>query len=82
MERVYPRAETSKQSLRGAVLVRSTYGCGILAGAVVRRSQTAHCSHLKSRVSVGLEAPKGNQRREQSGERAKQTFGSNVPDPP
>ena len=54
-----------KEGSRGAVLVPSTCGWDILAGAVVRRIQTAH-SHLRSRVSVGLEAPKGNQRGKQS----------------
>ena len=49
-------AETSKQSSRGAVLVQNTCDWDTLATAVVRRSQTAHCSHLRSRVSVGLEA--------------------------
>ena len=62
-ERVYPRVETCKQSFRGAVLVPNTYGWDTLAATVVRRSQTAHCSHLRSRVSVGLEAPKGNHER-------------------
>ena len=55
-----------KEGSRGAVLVPSTCGWDILAGAVVRRIQTSH-SHLRSRVSVGLEAPKGNQRGQQSG---------------
>ena len=58
------------------MLVQSTYGWEILAGAVVRRSQTAHLSHLRSRVSVGLEAPKGNQRGQQSGREAEHDFGS------
>ena len=59
-----------KEGSRGAVLVPSTYGWDALAATVVRRSQTAHCSHLRSRVSVGLEAPKSNQRRQQSGEKS------------
>ena len=59
--------ETCQQSLRGAVLVPSTCGWDTLAAAVVRRSQAVHCSHLRSRVSVGLEAPKSNQHRAQSG---------------
>ena len=80
--RGYDGAETCKQSSRGAVLVPSTYGWDNLAATVVRRSQAAHCSHLRSRVSVGLEAPKGNQRGSRAGRRAEQTFGSNVPDPP
>ena len=74
--------ETCKQSLRGAVLMQSTCGWDIPAATVVRRSQTTHCSHLRSRVSVGIESPKRNQHRQQGGERAEQTFGSNVPDPP
>ena len=62
------KAETCKQSLSvaSAVLVQSTYVWDILAVVVVRRILTAHCSHLRSRVSVGLEARKGNQRRQQS----------------
>ena len=64
------KAETCQQSFRGAVLVQNAYGWDALAATVVRRSQTAHCSHLRSRVSVGLEAPKGNQRRQQSGEKS------------
>ena len=76
------KAETSKQSSRGAVLVLNTYCWDILAATVVRHSQAVHCSHLRSRVSVWLEAPKGNQRRQQSGERAEQTFDNHVPDPP
>ena len=64
------KAETCKQSFRGAVLVPDTYGWDILAATVVRRSQTAHCSHLRSRVSVGLEAPKGNHEGQQSGEKS------------
>ena len=64
------KAETCQQSFRGAVLVPDTYGWDILAATVVRRSQAAHCSHLRSRVSVGLEAPKSNQRRQQSGEKS------------
>ena len=58
------------------MLVPSTCGWDTLAAAVVRRSQTAHCSHLRSRVSVGLEAPKGNQRGSRAGRRAEQTLGS------
>jgi hypothetical protein len=53
-----------------------------LAVWLVDTAQAAHCSHLRSRVSVGLEAPQGKQRVQQSRrERAEQTFGSNVPDP-
>ena len=59
--------ETCQQSLRGAVLVPSTCGWDTLAAAVVRRSQAAHCSHLRSRVSVGLEAQQSNQRGYRSG---------------
>ena len=69
-ERVHPRVETFRQSLRGAVLLQNTCGWNTLAATVARRSQTAHCSHLRARVSVGLEAPKGNQRRQQSGEKS------------
>ena len=69
-ERVYPRVETCKQSFRGAVLVPNTCGWNTLAATVVRRTQTAHRRHLRSRVSVGLEAPKSNQRRQQSGEKS------------
>ena len=82
MGQFIPRAETCKQSFRGAVLIPDTYGWDIMAATVVRRSQAANCSHLRSHVSVGIEAPKGNQRGQQRGERAEQTFGSNVPDPP
>ena len=57
-------------SFRGAVLVPNTYGWDILAATVVRRSQTAHYSHLRPRVSVGLEAPKGNHEGQQSGEKS------------
>jgi hypothetical protein len=64
------KAETCQQSFRGAVLVPNTYGWDTLAATVVRRSQTAHCSHLRSRVSVGLEAPKGNHEGQQSGEKS------------
>ena len=63
-------------------MVQSTYVWDISAVAVVRRILTAHCNHLRPRVSVGLEAPKGNQRRQQSGKGAEQTFGSNVWAPP
>ena len=59
-----------KEGSRGAVLVPSTCGWDILAGAVVRRTQTAHRRHLRSRVSVGLEAPKGNHEGQQSGEKS------------
>ena len=78
------KAETCQQSFRGAVLVPNTYGWDTLAATVVRRSQTAHCSHLRSRVSVGLEAPKIKviSAGSRAGRRAEQTFGSNVPDPP
>ena len=69
-ERVYPRVETFKQSLRGAVLLQNTCGWNTLATKVVRRSQTAHYSHLRPRVSVGLEAPKGNHEGQQSGEKS------------
>ena len=51
----------------------------VLAATVIRRSQTAHCSHLRSRVSFGLESPNGNQHQRHGGERAEQPFGSNVP---
>jgi hypothetical protein len=71
-----------KEGSRGAVLVPKTYGWDTLAATVVRRSQTAHCSHLRSRVSVGLEAPKGNQGGSRAGRRAEQTFRSHVTDPP
>jgi hypothetical protein len=69
-ERVYPRVETCQQSFRGAVLVPNTYGWDTLAATVVRRTQTAHRRHLRSRVSVGLEAPKGNHEGQQSGEKS------------
>ena len=59
-------AETGQQSFRGAVLVLSTCDWDVLATAVIRRGQAAHCSHLRSRVSVGIKAPKGNQHRQQS----------------
>ena len=42
------------------MLVQDTCGWHTLAATVVKRSQTSHYSHLRSRVSVGLEAPKGN----------------------
>ena len=62
--------ETCKQSSRGVVLVQDTCGWHTLAATVVRRNQTAHYSHLRSRVSVGLEAPKGNHEGQQSGEKS------------
>ena len=64
------KAETFKQSLRGAVLLQNTCGWNTLAATLVRRSQTAHYSHLRPRVSVGLEAPKGNHEGQQSGEKS------------
>ena len=59
-----------KEGSRGAVLVSSTCGWDTLAASVDNRSQTAHCSHLRSRVSVGLEAPKSNHEGQQCGEKS------------
>ena len=56
------RAETCKQSFRGAVVVHHNCAQVMLTGVVGGRSQTAHRSHLSSHVTVGLEAQQSNQR--------------------
>ena len=54
-------AETCQQSLRGAVLVSSTYGRDILAGVAMRRHREARNSHLDSPDTVLLSAHRSEQ---------------------
>ena len=54
-------AETCQQSLRGAVLVSSTYGRDILAGVAMRRHREARSSHLDSPDTVLLSAHRSEQ---------------------
>ena len=54
------RAETCKQSFRGAVMVLLTYGWDFLAGVVVQANQTAHRSHLSSHMTLASMAHKSN----------------------
>ena len=48
VEQFIARAETCKQSFRGAVVVQHIYAQVMLTGVVGGRSQTAHRSHLSS----------------------------------
>ena len=69
-----PRAETCKQSFRGAVVVQHTCAQVMLTGVVGGGSQTARRSHLSSHVTVGLEAQQSNQRGHRRGDRRLQRY--------
>ena len=56
-----PVAETCQQSLRGAVLVSSTYGRDILPGVAMRRHREARSSHLDSPDTVLMSAHRSEQ---------------------
>ena len=75
-------AETCQQSLRGAVLVSSTYGRDILAGVAMRRHREARSSHLDSPDTVLLSAHRSEQCGYQRGGGAYRAVGNRTWVPP